>query len=776
MTVLWMNLRANFRKQNLQRLLIFLTLVVSSTLFTIGVSLTSNVSRSFVRAFESARGAHIWIKIRDIPEEYPAVQETLEGLPGILELTEIRPSGYIDILIGEKLERVIIQGLEYDPEGMAQPVIIKGRPLTENDKFSVLVDWNWARLEGIEVGDKIEISTSNGFQKLTVIGLSINYVRAPYSQLAGTPINFLPISQYEMLMDQSIANESTIGLRLAQPQNIPITWQMVREHLGELAYQYDAWQDVKRETEELVRLNVIFLTSFSIFSLLASGLIIGTTISNAVLTQSKKIGLLRAIGLTGKQVTWLFLVEYLLVALLSSLVGFIIGLLSAPLISQTVTEALNTTYLPVFSFSTLLIIISGTVSIALIAVLWPSYRAGSLPPVEAIQQEFNIEWSGSKLTTPVGRAFRLNLPFSLRLGINEASSVHSRKILNIFNIALTTFALVFSIGVHSTVSKFVATPALFGPPYDAFFSILPGQITSSEVESILVSNPDVTSFFGQIVMPTQIVGTQGQLFGIFREGDPELFAVDVVDGRMFALPGEIVISQGLARTSLIGVGDTLNVTYADQEINLSVVGIASTLGFSGQEFVTQLNTLSENGLEFPLTSYYIDTKVNPNELLLELIEQTGGNITGQIINRSVPVEIQAMPELITGLTFILMLVTLLGTFNTLAIDTQKHFRKFAILKSVGVTPRQIILSKLIGTGIVTLLVAVVSIPIGVVATYRLLIGLARLFNYSQAIPLETNLVTLTIVPFVVVIVALLGAFLPSLWASRVNPDSLSKLG
>jgi putative ABC transport system permease protein len=122
------------------------------------------------------------------------------------------------------------------------------------------------------------------------------------------------------------------------------------------------------------------------------------------------------------------------------------------------------------------------------------------------------------------------------------------------------------------------------------------------------------------------------------------------------------------------------------------------------------------------------------------------------------------------LSLLLSLVAALGVFNTVVLNVRERRRDLGMLKSIGMTPRQVVTMVLTSMTVVGVLGGVLGIPLGIIAHRYILPAAADAARVAlpQAVLEVWQAPMLALMALAGVVIALLGALLPARGAARLT--------
>ena len=192
-----------------------------------------------------------------------------------------------------------------------------------------------------------------------------------------------------------------------------------------------------------------------------------------MLAQYRDIGLLKALGMTPGQVTLVFLIEHVLLALIGGLLGLASALALSPIFLHKITVALNTTATASVAPGPAALLLGGVLGLVAVFTLLPALRGGRVSAITAITQGF-----APARTRPAWLArlaLALRLPTPVVFGAKDVFAQRGCAVMTISALTLTIVTLVFALSTESTIRNLLKHPELEGEPFDLTLESQPAE-------------------------------------------------------------------------------------------------------------------------------------------------------------------------------------------------------------------------------------------------------------------------------------------------------------
>ncbi|WP_242910328.1 ABC transporter permease [Actinomadura terrae] len=246
---------------------------------------------------------------------------------------------------------------------------------TDLGAAGMMVDENTAKDKGWKVGSTVPVQFADGkTQRLTVAGV---YAK---SDLIGGKVIALPAylahtakpSADALVVDAAstdAATKAALETTLKDYPNLKVSDQA----------------SLKKDARKQVDFIVTFLSILLAMSVIIAAVGVINTLALSVIERTREIGLLRAIGISRRQLRRMIRLESIVIAVFGALLGMGIGVsFGAALQNALKDKGLSELSIP---FGTLIAYLVVAAVIGVLAAMWPAWRAGRMDVLKAISTE-----------------------------------------------------------------------------------------------------------------------------------------------------------------------------------------------------------------------------------------------------------------------------------------------------------------------------------------------------------------------------------------------------
>ncbi|MFD0418674.1 ABC transporter permease [Streptomyces sp. NPDC127108] len=776
MSALGKVVRAGVGRRRVQTLVIGLATMMAVAASVLGGSLLVVSGAPFDDAFAERRGAHLSM-------EFDA------GEVSAGQLTKSKDAEGVSSSTGPF--RTVTVTPRSDGAGPEWPMTVVGRGDPGRDVDEVaLLDGRWPARSGEIVlsaesavvptlGRKLAFPDLPGEPALKVVGVarSVTHTADAWVVPSQMPALTAPGSGgYQMLYrftDADTAARITAGA------------EAVTRHLPpKAAVGEQSWLTVRKDAERDTAVYVPFLIAFGALGLVMSVLIVGNVVASAVGTGTRRIGILKAVGLAPPQVVRAYVGQALIPAAVGTALGVLAGhLLAVPVLAET-EEVYGISSLGIAPWVDLAVI-AGVLGLVA-ATAWASaWRAGRLRTVDALALGRN---------SPAGRGrwaarltARLPLPQPVALGLARPFARPVRTLAMGTAVLFGAIAVTFTVGLVGTLDQVMKAKAhdvadvIVPAPLPDFGPQGPGRGPEKQpapepaaVAKAIKAATGTGKHYSVARVRATVSGLTGTIDVNAFTGDASWGGYTMVSGRWVDRPGEAVVPTPFLTATGSRVGDTVTLNGLAEPVTVRIVGEVLDPRNDGMQVFTDASTLAgahpdlaETSHHIAVTpgtdvSHYVDT-LNKDLTPLGATARTGGPDAGGDM-------VATLNSLSAILTLMLVAVAALGVLNGVLLDTRERVRELGVHKALGMTPRQTITMVITSVAVTGLLAGAVGVPLGVALHGRVLpamgdsVGL-RLPDSALAVYHTAELVPLVLGGLVI---ATLGALLPAGWAARAR--------
>ncbi|MFJ9691688.1 FtsX-like permease family protein [Kitasatospora sp. NPDC101183] len=783
MSALGKVVRAGVGRKRVQTLVMVLTTMMSVTACILAVGLLVAARAPYQHSFDAQHGAHL--NALYAPGASPAQLAAAAHAPGVTASAGPYPA----VSVQPRSE-----GTEIPPSGsLLPPMTLIGRAQDGPMDDLQITRGRWIAgpgevvfLDGhspIAVGDSMRFTDLPGQPVLKVVGLaaSVSWSAdgwiAP-EQIAGlTAPGTTPGSQYLYRFAHADTDDEVTADRAALAAAVP----------GGALVKVTSYRPAQQEANRTASTFVPFVTAFGVLGLAMSVLIIGVVVSGAVSAATRRIGILKALGFTPALVARAYVGQALIPAGIGTALGVLLGnLLSVPVLGVA-HKALRGAELGIPPWVDVVVPLAALAAVAGTALV-PALRAGRLRTVEALSvgraAGGTRSGSGSGGSGARGGASglrgwidRLPGPRALTLGLASPLNRPARSATTAAAVALGTVGVTLCVGLTLSLGSVQdgleagrSSKVVVDVPFDGDKAV--DHVDEAAVARAIQGRPGTRAWYSSVPSPAALAGDTGRSQVTALSGDASWDGYQLVSGRWFHGPGEVVVGSGYLRANRAKVGDTVTLTDHGRTTRATITGEFLTTG--GQVLLDRA-TLAPLGDDIAPEAFVFHIDLTPGtdtqgyaDGLAAAVKPLG--LSAEPGGGRINIVVLAMNSLAGMLTLLLTSVAGLGVLNTVLLDTRERVHDLGVLKALGMSPRQtigMVLTSVSGTGLIA---GLIGVPLGILVHHLVMPATARAAGIG--VP-DADLAVFD--PSVVgplifggLVLALLGAALPAVWAARTR--------
>ncbi|AIU33328.1 MULTISPECIES: ABC transporter permease [Corynebacterium] len=554
------------------RLALTLLAVVLGTAFVSGsLMFTASLSKSFDAVVDDNLAG---IDAVVSGKENPITVAEIEQLRADKNVKAVDVNGSTNVVVATSDRKAIQTGAGqasvsiFHGEGSASNRPVK---ITEGaapkDNADVVIATGTASAHNIKVGDSLLVIDAMGQREVNVVG-----TYEPAS--SNTPGLTLLTSEEGYLANYTQGSVGSVIVKSAGMSSEDLV-----KYLSETYPQYkvDTGDAIAEQITGVIKkaLSFVnyFLVAFGLIALLVGTFIIANTFSMIVAQRLKEFALLRALGVSRKQLTRSVVFEAVIIGLVGSIIGIFGGMGLVKLIQFVMAKfgmEIPAAGLGLTVTSVLLPLALGTI-VTVVSAWAPARRAGAVRPVEAMRSTETASESSLKVRTIFGVV-------GIGLGIAAA-------LVGIFAEDAATKTRAISVGVGALfviVGVFAASPAISIPVVGALGRVLGAPFGAVGKLSATNSrrNPKRTATTAfALTLGVALVTTIGMLSATMKSSISDLvnsevkaeFILSGPQGGHFPVPAEA--EQKVREVE--GVGSVTSMGFAPVTLGTAKLGAAS---------------------------------------------------------------------------------------------------------------------------------------------------------------------------------------------------------
>ena len=427
---------AGIRSRLLASVLTVLLCSAAAATIVLALEVGATARDPWQRTFEAANGPHVFANVQS-----EADARKIADLPGVGERGDPVPN--TNAAVVGRTDRLQLAAPPSPPQ-VDKPVPIEGSTQPAN---GIVVERSFAEALGLSVGTALRLATPAGSIELPVVGTAVSPGQPRYPR-RNPGLAWVTPATLTQLQPDSSRWRWTQAIRLTDPAAAPAFVGSAGASLPPGTAAIETWEDQRDSALQDSAPTRLILTTYTIVLLAVVFAVIAILVAARASAQHREIGLLKAVGVTPRQVTSVFALESAVLGLVAVALGFAVGVVLAPRLAASSGAtmigspaiAANPWHLLVAAVPVLIVLIGSASS--------STRRSTRFSALHAIQSGSPALVSRSRLARLTSR---LALPVPLELGLKDLLTRRHRAIRLAGAIAVTGAAIVFALSMQASL-------------------------------------------------------------------------------------------------------------------------------------------------------------------------------------------------------------------------------------------------------------------------------------------------------------------------------------
>ncbi|HEX7330850.1 MAG TPA: FtsX-like permease family protein [Pyrinomonadaceae bacterium] len=564
-----------------------------------------------------------------------------------------------------------------------------GEILIERDAFQVAK---------AKIGDAVFVKTANGVEQPLVVSGSVHDVGQAQARMENIVYGYINLATLVQLGEKPTLDQ--LNILVAQNRfdedhikRVVADVETLIKSRGHQVRRIDVPRPGKHPHSDLTGILLLAMSSFGLFVLVLSGILVINLLTAMMASQVRQIGVMKAIGGTRWAIARIYFGQALFLGLAAVIVSVPLGIVGSRALCSYMAMFLNfdiNSYAVPWWVYVLVLVIG--IAAPLVAAALPVLR-GTAVPVRVALSDFGLSQTTfgasafDRALTRIGGTFSLVV-----LAIRNSFRRRVRLVLTLLTLAAGGLFFLSALNVRAsminTLDRMFATRKFdltisFANPYEMekIQRAISKTAGVARAEGWFVTEASLESRFTVVAVPT----------------DTQLLDLEIIEGRNLA-PGDtdaIVVNNALAgREGKMRVGETVVLRMAGAESTRRVVGVARE-AFSPAVAYIPLSSIQQpqmvNSLRLALENADADVASSVKTDLDGNLEQEGVRARGS--SSQAESRFAFDQHMVMIYVFLIVMSAIiggvggLGLMTTMSLNVFERRREMGVMRALGATPR-----------------------------------------------------------------------------------------
>lgn len=444
----------DLRRHPGQAVLLLVAIAAATATLTMGLVLSGTTSNPYLRTRAATAGPDVIVDFGvPLSQAQPAVNELIKA-PGVTGYSGPYSVDWVVLRVHGIATNAEAEIRDQAPAAVDQPLVTQGSWVGHG---GIVLERSFADALGVRVGDAV---TLNG-KAFRVAGIAVTAASPVYPEVCaigcsnqlpltdGTGLVWLTQAEAAPLNPGSVSVQ--LNLKLRDPGSAPAfanDYASTSPNPGPAAPQLTQWQGISGDDSTVISDEQQVLSPASWLLALLAVATVAVLADGRMAEQTRRVGLLKAVGSTAGLVAAILLVENLVIVVIAAAAGITVGWLTAPLLANPGAGLIGAPGAPSLTVTTVTLVVVVALVVALIATLVPAVQAARTSTVGALAGVVRAPRRRAGVT-----AISARLPVPLLLGLRLAARRPRRAILNAASVAVTVTGVVAVLVYHATLDS-----------------------------------------------------------------------------------------------------------------------------------------------------------------------------------------------------------------------------------------------------------------------------------------------------------------------------------
>jgi ABC-type lipoprotein release transport system permease subunit len=434
--LIWRLVRGDIRRRWAQSLMLVVMIAATTATLTLSLALHGVTDSPFAHTRAATKGPDVAGLFEPDYHGTAGTLKQFEALahaPGVISSSGPFPVTESELTYDGHKMRVHAEGRDRDQATLDQPLLTAGHWTTPD---GVVIERNFADALGVHVGDTIHL----GGRPLTVSGIAVT-TAMPTSD----PLVWLNSSTLLTLANRSEPLWYALNLKLSDPATAGAF--AAAHNTPNAAWFFESWQGIRADDSTTIANERQLLVMGSVLLAIIAIAGIAVMVGGRMAEQTRRVGLLKAIGATPRLVALVLMAENLLLAAAGTIAGLAAGRLVAPTLTNPGASLLGSAGSPTLNATTVGLAAGLAAVVAVAATGIPALRGARTSTVRALNDPARPPQRHDGLIDLSSR-----LPVPLLLGIRLIARRPRRTQLAIASVAIAVATFIATLMMrHTTV-------------------------------------------------------------------------------------------------------------------------------------------------------------------------------------------------------------------------------------------------------------------------------------------------------------------------------------